>query len=130
VKLHDGKVDAASLPDLFAAYDVVLRLHRQFPFPAQNTLLADAPPLLFGKKLVQASIHRFEGQLLTIDPQSPGGLPALPMAGAAAGRHGRQLRPEVGVLGVTPGLFRGTLQASEALKIILGPARGLGTGTC
>jgi adenylyltransferase/sulfurtransferase len=68
--------------------------------------------------VVQASIHRFEGQLLTIDPKSPGGClrclwPAPPPEGLIGNCA------EVGVLGVTPGLF-GTLQASEALKIILG----------
>ena len=74
--------------------------------------------LRHGKPVVQASIHRFEGQLLTIDPNSPGGClrclwPAPPPEGLIGNCA------EVGVLGVTPGLF-GTLQASEALKIILG----------
>jgi len=114
VKLHDGKVDALNLPGLFAAYDVVLDCTDNF---RTKYLLADAA-ILFGKPLVQASIHRFEGQLLTIDPDSPGGClrclwPEPPPEGTVGNCA------EVGVLGVTPGLF-GTLQASEALKIILG----------
>lgn len=114
VRLHDGKVDAVSLPGLFAAYDVVLDCTDNF---RTKYLLADAA-ILFGKPLVQASIHRFEGQLLTIDPKSPGGClrclwPEPPPEGTVGNCA------EVGVLGVTPGLF-GTLQASEALKITLG----------
>jgi adenylyltransferase/sulfurtransferase len=114
VRLHDGKVDAVSLPGLFAAYDVVLDCTDNF---RTKYLLADAA-ILFGKPLVQASIHRFEGQLLTIDPNSPGGcLRCLWQEPPPEGTVGNCA--EVGVLGVTPGLF-GTLQASEALKIILG----------
>jgi molybdopterin/thiamine biosynthesis adenylyltransferase/molybdopterin synthase catalytic subunit/rhodanese-related sulfurtransferase len=114
VETHLTRADAATLPALFAEYDVVLDCTDNF---TAKYLLADAA-ILFGKPLVQASIHRFEGQLLTIDPNSPGGClrclwpepPPEGMIGNCA---------EVGVLGVVPGLF-GTLQASEALKIILG----------
>jgi adenylyltransferase/sulfurtransferase len=114
IEAHAGRANATSLHALFAAYDVVLDCTDNF---AAKYLLADAA-ILFGKPVVQASIHRFEGQLLTIDPASPGGClrclwpepPPEGMIGNCA---------EVGVLGVVPGLF-GTLQASEAIKIILG----------
>jgi adenylyltransferase/sulfurtransferase len=114
VETHKARVDAETLPALFAAYDIVLDCTDNF---TAKYLLADSA-ILFGKPLVQASIHRFEGQLLTIDPASDGGClrclwpepPPDGMIGNCA---------EVGVLGVVPGLF-GTLQASEALKIILG----------
>ena len=71
-------------------------------------LLADAA-ILLGKPVIQASIHRFEGQLLTIDAVSQGGClrclwPAPPPEGTVGNCA------EVGVLGVVPGLF-GTLQA-------------------
>jgi adenylyltransferase/sulfurtransferase len=114
VRVHATKADADTLPALFAEYDIVLDCTDNF---ATKYLLTDAA-VLYGKPVVQASIHRFEGQLLTIDPQSPGGClrclwPAPPPEGLIGNCA------EVGVLGVTPGLF-GTLQASEALKIILG----------
>jgi adenylyltransferase/sulfurtransferase len=113
VNIHSGKADAANLPALFAQYDIVLDCTDNF---ATKYLLTDAA-VLYGVPLVQASIHRFEGQLLTIDPKSDGGClrclwPAPPPEGLVGNCA------EVGVLGVTPGLF-GTLQASEALKIIL-----------
>jgi molybdopterin/thiamine biosynthesis adenylyltransferase/molybdopterin synthase catalytic subunit/rhodanese-related sulfurtransferase len=114
VRVHDAKADAETLPDLFGQYDIVLDCTDNF---ATKYLLTDAA-VLYGKPVVQASIHRFEGQLLTIDPKSTGGClrclwPAPPPEGLIGNCA------EVGVLGVTPGLF-GTLQASEALKIILG----------
>jgi molybdopterin/thiamine biosynthesis adenylyltransferase/molybdopterin synthase catalytic subunit/rhodanese-related sulfurtransferase len=114
VRIHQAKADADTLPDLFGQYDIVLDCTDNF---ATKYLLADAA-ILYGKPVVQASIHRFEGQLLTIDPNSSGGClrclwPAPPPEGLIGNCA------EVGVLGVTPGLF-GTLQASEALKIILG----------
>jgi len=84
---------------------------------ATKYLLGDAA-ILFGVPVVQASIHRFEGQMLTIDGASEGGClrclwpepPPDGMIGNCA---------EVGVLGVVPGLF-GTMQAAEALKRLLG----------
>ena len=114
VKIHGAKADATTLPDLFGQYDIVLDCTDNF---ATKYLLTDAA-VLYGVPLVQASIHRFEGQLLTIDPKSDGGClrclwPAPPPEGLVGNCA------EVGVLGVTPGLF-GTLQAGEALKIILG----------
>ena len=114
VNIHAAKATAETLPTLFDQYDIVLDCTDNF---ATKYLLADAA-ILYGVPVVQASIHRFEGQLLTIDPRSDGGClrclwPAPPPEGLIGNCA------EVGVLGVTPGLF-GTLQASEALKIILG----------
>ena len=114
VNVHAVKAEADTLPALFADYDVVLDCTDNF---RTKYLLTDAA-VLYGKPVVQASIHRFEGQLLTIDPKSNGGClrclwPAPPPEGLIGNCA------EVGVLGVTPGLF-GTLQASEALKIVLG----------
>ncbi len=114
IETHIGKADAATLPALFGQYDNVLDCTDNF---TAKYLIADAA-ILFGVPVVQASIHRYEGQLLTIDPRSDGGClrclwpepPPEGMIGNCA---------EVGVLGVVPGLF-GTLQASEAIKIILG----------
>jgi adenylyltransferase/sulfurtransferase len=114
VLIHEGRADTATLPGLFAEYDIVLDCTDNF---RTKYLLADAA-ILFGKPVVQASIHRFEGQMLTIAPGSEGGClrclwpepPPEGMIGNCA---------EVGVLGVVPGLF-GTLQAAEVLKRLLG----------
>jgi len=69
-----------------------------------------------GLPLVGAAVHRWEGQLLTVDPAAEAGcLDCLwpvhpPEPGACA---------EAGILGTVPGLL-GTLQAQEALKLLLG----------
>jgi adenylyltransferase/sulfurtransferase len=119
VNLHPGRLKAEGLRELLAGYDIVLDCTDNF---ATKYLLADAA-ILYRVPLVQASIHRFEGQMMTIDPASGGGClrclwpdpPPEGMVGNCA---------EVGVLGIVPGLF-GTMQATEALKYILGLPGGL-----
>ena len=69
-----------------------------------------------GKHLVTASVHRFEGQLMTIAPDGPCLrclFPTEPPTRCVSNCA------ETGVLGVVPGLF-GLLQANEVLKGILG----------
>lgn len=94
-------------------YDVVLDGTDSF---ATRYLVNDAC-VLEGKRYVHASVHRFEGQLSVF--------------GAAGGPCYRCVHPEPppagsvpncaegGVLGVLPGLL-GTMQAAEALKLLLG----------
>jgi adenylyltransferase/sulfurtransferase len=119
VNVHPNRVTAAGLKELLVGYDLVLDGTDNFQ---TKYLLGDAA-ILCKVPVVQASIHRFEGQMMTIDPESEGGClrclwpepPPEGMVGNCA---------EVGVLGVVPGLF-GTLQAAEALKRILGLPGGL-----
>jgi molybdopterin/thiamine biosynthesis adenylyltransferase/rhodanese-related sulfurtransferase len=98
---------------IVADYDVVLDGTDTF---ATRYLLNDAC-VLERRPLVHASVHRFEGQLSVfatddgpcyrcLHPEPP---PAGSVPSCAEG----------GVLGVLPGLL-GTLQATEALKLILG----------
>ena len=98
---------------IVADYDVVLDCTDAF---ATRYLLNDAC-VLEGKPLVQASVHRFEGRISVYattdgpcyrcvhpEPPAPG-----TVADCATG----------GVLGVLPGTL-GALQATEAIKLILG----------
>lgn len=98
---------------IVAGYDVVLDGTDSF---TTRYLINDAC-VLERRPLVQASVHRFEGQLsvfATVDgpcyrclhpePPPPGSVPNC---------------ADGGVLGVLPGLL-GTLQATEALKWLLG----------
>ena len=98
---------------IVAGYDVVLDGTDTF---TTRYLLNDAC-VLERRPLVHASVHRFEGQVsvfatadgpcyrcLHPEPPPPGSVPSC---------------AEGGVLGVLPGLL-GTLQATEALKWILG----------
>jgi molybdopterin/thiamine biosynthesis adenylyltransferase/rhodanese-related sulfurtransferase len=112
VRAHPLELGATNVRTLLADYDLVLdgsdRLSTRY-------LVNDACVLL-RKPLVSAAIHRFEGQLMTyvpgrgpcyrcMFPQTPDGV----VANCA----------EAGVLGVLPGVL-GTLQATEALKLITG----------
>lgn len=98
---------------IIADYDVVLDGTDSF---ATRYLVNDAC-VLEGRPNVHASIHRFEGQLSVFG--APGGPcyrclhPEPPPAGSVPDCA------EGGVLGVLPGLL-GTLQATEALKLLLG----------
>lgn len=98
---------------IIADYDVIVDGTDAF---ATRYLVNDAC-VLEGKPLVQASVHRFEGQVSVfatadgpcyrcVHPEPP---PAGSVPSCAEG----------GVLGVLPGLL-GTLQATEALKLMLG----------
>ncbi|MEO6078947.1 MAG: molybdopterin-synthase adenylyltransferase MoeB [Steroidobacteraceae bacterium] len=109
---HDLKLAADNAMQLLAAYDVILDGTDRL---ATRYLVNDACVLL-GKPLVSAAIHRFEGQAMTylpakapcyrcLYPQSPDDL--VPNCATA------------GVLGVLPGVM-GSLQATEALKVLLG----------
>ena len=111
--LHDGRLTSANALAILAGYDVVVDGSDNFP---TRYLTNDACALL-GKPNVFGAIHRFEGQAsvfwaergpcyrcLYRDPPPPGLVPSC---------------EESGVLGVLPGLV-GTIQAMEALKLILG----------
>ncbi len=112
INAHTVELKAANVRAVFAGYDVVIdgtdRLSTRY-------LVNDAC-VLYGKALVSAAIHRFEGQLMTYVPDQgpcyrclfPDGRQAL-VANCA----------EAGVLGVLPGVL-GTLQATEAIKLITG----------
>jgi adenylyltransferase/sulfurtransferase len=120
VVAHTGRLTAANARELLGAYDLVVDGSDNFP---TRYLVNDACVLL-GKPLISAAVYRFEGQVLSIFPgdgpcyrclfESP------PPAGMVPSCR------EGGVLGVVPGVV-GTLQAAEALKVILGigePLRG------
>ncbi len=108
---HAVELGPDNVMDIFRQYDVVLdgtdRIGTRY-------LVNDACVLL-AKPLVSAAIHRFEGQAMTYVP--------------GKGPCYRCLFPEpsteipncatAGVLGVLPGVL-GTLQATEAIKLIVG----------
>ncbi len=109
--VHAVELNATNVLGILGDYDVVLdgtdRVGTRY-------LVNDACVLL-GKPLVSAAIHRFEGQAMTYVP--------------GKGPCYRCLFPEpstdipncatAGVLGVLPGVL-GTLQATEAIKLVLG----------
>ena len=111
--LHETRLTSANALDIVSAYDVVVDGSDNFP---TRYLTNDACALL-GKPNVYGAIHRFEGQAgvfwaergpcyrcLYREPPPPGLVPSC---------------EENGVLGVLPGIV-GTIQACEAIKLLLG----------
>ena len=110
VVAHQVQLKAANVRELVSQYDLVLdgsdRLSTRY-------LVNDACVLL-RRPLVSAAIHRFEGQLMTYVPgRGPCYRCVFPHAQDGMVANCAQ----AGVLGVLPGVL-GTLQATEALKII------------
>lgn len=111
--LHETRLSSANALDIIAGYDVVVDGSDNFP---TRYLVNDACALL-GKPDVYGAVHRFEGQAAVFwaargpcyrclyrEPPPPGLVPSC---------------AEAGVLGVLPGIV-GTLQAAEAIKLVLG----------
>ena len=113
VEAHETRLTSENALELFAQYDVIVDGTDNF----QTRYLVNDACVLTGKPNVYGSIFRFDGQAsvfctpdgpcyrcLYPEPPPPGLVPSC---------------AEGGVLGVLPGLV-GTLQATEALKLILG----------
>lgn len=119
---HPERLTSANVDRLFADYELVVDGTDNFP---TRYLVNDASVFL-GKPVVHGSIFRFDGQVTTFLP---------PKAAAKFGREPgpcyRCLYPEpppahlapscqeAGVLGILCGIV-GTLQATEAIKLLLG----------
>lgn len=113
VDLHEVRLDSSNALEIFKNYDVILDGTDNFP---TRYLVNDACVLLH-KPNVYGSIFRFEGQAsvfyadkgpcyrcLYSEPPPPGLVPSC---------------AEGGVFGVLPGII-GTIQALEAIKVLLG----------
>jgi len=113
VSLHPARLTSENALDILRDYDVVIDGTDNFP---TRYLVNDACVLL-GKPNVYGSVFRFEGQVSVFDaargacyrclypePPPPGAAPSC---------------AEGGVLGVLPGII-GTIQANEAIKLLLG----------
>ena len=115
---HRTALTSANARELLAGWDVVIDVTDNFP---TRYLLNDACVML-GIPLVHGAVFRSDGQVTVFDaqhgpcyrcvhptPPDPGTVPSC---------------AEGGVLGVMPGIV-GTMQAAEALKLIIGGARPL-----
>jgi len=118
VEPHAVRLDADNALELLGDYDVIVDGTDNFP---TRYLVNDACVLL-GKPLVYGSIFRFEGQVSLFDARKGPCYrclyPEPPPAGSVPNCA------EGGVLGVLPGII-GTLQATEAIKLIIGQGESL-----
>ena len=118
VELHDAALSSQNALELLGGYDIIVDGTDNFP---TRYLVNDACVIL-GKPNAYGSIFRFEGQVSVFatadgpcyrcmfpEPPPPGLVPSC---------------AEGGVLGILPGVV-GTLQATEAIKLILGAGEPL-----
>ncbi|HWW21511.1 MAG TPA: molybdopterin-synthase adenylyltransferase MoeB [Steroidobacteraceae bacterium] len=109
---HDVELRAANVQRLFADYDLIVDGTDRI---ATHYLVNDAC-VLFAKPLVTAAIYRFEGTIMSYLPdRGPCYRCLFPQIDETSAPN----CAEVGVLGVLPGVL-GTLQATEAVKLLLG----------
>ncbi|MEZ0324389.1 MAG: ThiF family adenylyltransferase [Fimbriimonas sp.] len=109
---QSGRITAANAEAVLSEYDIILDCTDNF----RSKFLLNDMCVRLGKHLISASVDRFDGQLLIVGPGGPCLRclwPETPEDGCAGSCE------DDGVLGYVPGVF-GTLQAGEALKLILG----------
>jgi molybdopterin/thiamine biosynthesis adenylyltransferase/rhodanese-related sulfurtransferase len=109
---HQSELRADNVRALFADYELIIDGGDRV---ATRYLVNDACVIL-RKPLIIAAIHRFEGQAMTYVPERG------PCYRCLFPHVAEGLAPscaEAGVLGVLPGVL-GTIQATEAIKLIVG----------
>ena len=113
---YQERVDSSNVDRIFKGWDVIVDGCDNFP---TRYLVNDAS--LFNKiPVVHGSIFRFDGQVTTFMPfDGPCYRCLYPEPPPA---HLAPSCAEAGVLGILPGIV-GTLQATEAIKIILGKGK-------
>lgn len=118
IETYDTRITSANALELIEPYDIVIDGTDNFP----TRYLTNDACVLLGKPNIYGSIYRFEGQAsvfatkggpcyrcLFSEPPPPGAVPSC---------------AEGGVLGILPGVI-GCIQATEAIKLILGKGRPL-----
>jgi molybdopterin/thiamine biosynthesis adenylyltransferase/rhodanese-related sulfurtransferase len=118
ITTYETQLTSANALELFKDYDIIVDGTDNFP----TRYLVNDASVMTGKLNVYGSIFRFEGQITVFgapdgpcyrclypEPPPPGLVPSC---------------AEGGVLGVLPGIV-GTIQAAEALKLIIGKGEPL-----
>ncbi|MBN8713652.1 MAG: molybdopterin-synthase adenylyltransferase MoeB [Xanthomonadales bacterium] len=121
VQTHPVRLAPENVEDIFSGYDVIVDGCDNF---ATHYLANDACVRL-GLPCVHGSIFRYDAQISVFWPAAPGGGPCYRCLYAEPPPP--ELAPscnEAGVLGVVPGVV-GLLEATEALKLVLGVGRPL-----
>ena len=112
IYLHEDRLTKASAARTIGPYDLILDCTDNFP----SKFVINDTAVLLQKPVISASIYQYEGQVHLYRPTQTGCLrclwPEAPRNGVLGNCE------EAGVLGAAAGIF-GTLQAMEALKLIL-----------
>ncbi len=128
IDLHSGHLSSANALEIIRPYDIIIDGTDNFP----TRYCTNDACVILNKPNVYGSIFRFEGQATVFDPRPS----EVGKEGQRRGPCYRCLYPEPpppgmvpscaegGVLGILPGII-GCIQATEALKLILGKGRPL-----
>lgn len=118
IECFDTRLTSQNALDIIRRFDIVVDGSDNFP----TRYLVNDAAVIAGVPVVYGSIHRFEGQVSVFGEGDGPCYRCLfrepPPAGAVPNCA------EAGVLGVLPGIV-GTLQATEAIKLILGIGESL-----
>lgn len=122
IHAYDTELTDRNAPGLFSEYDVIIDGTDNFP----ATYLINDAAVKTGKPVIYGAIQGFEGQVSVFDAASGG--PCYRCLYPQEPRGIIQNCAEAGVIGALPGII-GTMQAMEAVKIIIGhpsfqPLRG------
>ena len=112
VRAHQAELCAANVRGIFEQYELVVDGSDR----VSTRYLVNDACVLYGKSLVSAAIHRFEGQAMSY---APGRGPCYRCLFPHSADGQLPSCADVGVLGVLPGVL-GSLQATEAIKLLLG----------
>jgi molybdopterin/thiamine biosynthesis adenylyltransferase/rhodanese-related sulfurtransferase len=118
VVAHVERLDASNVERLLTGYDVIVDGSDRF----ETRYLVNDAAVALRKPVVHASVYRWEGQVTTLLPFEGPCYRCLHPAPPP-----EELAPAcelAGVMGTLPGLA-GTLQANEAIKLILGTGQPL-----
>ncbi|MGP1665339.1 MAG: ThiF family adenylyltransferase, partial [Rhodanobacter sp.] len=112
---HNERLDGDNADRLLAGHDLLIDGADNFP----TRYLLAAASLRLKTPMIYGAVERFSGQLSVFDPRREDS-PCYRCLFPVAPDHGDAPNcSEAGVLGVLPGII-GLLQATEALKLILG----------
>ncbi len=117
VEIHGMRLTAKNAPGIVSGYDVVLDCTDNFP---ARYVINDAC-ILSKKPMVHGAVHHLDGQVSVFDAAKGPCYRCLLSEPPAAGAPDAA---RTGVLGIIPGII-GTIQAAEAIKLILGLGRPL-----
>jgi sulfur-carrier protein adenylyltransferase/sulfurtransferase len=112
--LHEGRFHSSNATEIARDYDVIVDGSDNFP----TRYLSNDVCVWLGKPNIYGSIFRFDGQTTVFAPHLGGRRPIHPFPEPPSPGSVPNCA-EAGVLGVLPGII-GTLQALEAIKLIIG----------